>query len=266
MPRYFDTHSHIHFSDYDDDRDEMLAKMQDEGVWTIAIGTGIETSRQVVALADTYPHVYASIGVHPNDTDEEFEKESFDALVGQKVVAVGECGLDYFRQDVTDENEKTRQKAQFERQIQFALGHKLPLMLHIRSSAGTIDAHKDAWEILNSYKQEFGDALHAHCHFFTMDTEVAKKYLELDATFGIPGVVTYKSAPELQEAVKYLPLEKMVSETDAPYAAPVPHRGKRNEPLFVQDTVHYIADLRGEDREGVRKQLVANARRIFSLE
>jgi len=275
MLKYIDTHSHIHFEDFDIDRVEMSDRMSNSKVGTIAIGTDFNTSRQVVELAENNRDIWACIGVHPN-THEGFSSISTALNSGEismnKVVAVGECGLDYFRNDGTNEVEVTRQKELFKTQIEFAIEHKLPLMLHMRSSVdgqgvSTNDAHNDALEILNEHKKEHGDALKLHCHFTTFGIEMAQKFIELDekVTFGIPGVVTYKNAKDLQELVQWLPLEKVLCETDAPYAAPVPHRGKRNEPIFVIDTVNAIADLRGEDREVVRKQLLENAKRVFDL-
>jgi len=302
--KYIDTHSHIHFEDFDNDRKEMSDRMSDRKVGTIAIGTSLETSMQVVKMAESQKDIWACIGVHPN-THEDFSAVKSAITNGQRgsltilprcVVAVGECGLDYFRlnnnsgnnNNVTnninssnivpwchmdEENEKERQKDLFKEQIEFAIKYKLPLMLHIRSSndkhgQSTNDAHSDAIEILSKYKKEYGDALQLHCHFTTFGIEMAKKFIALDKniTFGIPGVVTYKNAKDLQELVKWLPLEKILSETDSPYAAPVPHRGKRNEPVFVIDIVNAIADLRGEDMEVVRKQLLVNAVKVFNLD
>ncbi len=267
--KYIDTHSHIHFSDFDGDREEMMQQMAEMGVGTIAIGTDIETSRQVAELAKSEQNVWASIGIHPNtNADSTALKPSTLGIAEmRKVVAIGECGLDYFYTKDTKEG----QKKNFKTQIELAIELKLPLMLHIRSSdddgQSTNDAHNDALEILREYKAKHGDTLKIHLHFVTFGIELAKRFLEMDAsiTFGIPGVVTYKSAKELQELVQWLPLESILSETDAPYAAPVPHRGKRNEPIFVIDTINAIADLRGEDREVVRVQLLRNTQKVFDL-
>ena len=307
--RYIDTHSHIHFADFDRDRDAVFERMHREGVGTIVIGTSIETSMQVVHLAKKRNNVWACIGIHPN-THEDFDVINTRVNSGEisieNVVAVGECGLDYFRlydmahhtaynnkqstnkntdTDNTNKNdsdmlanqyiekEKKRQKKLFNTQIEFAIQHKLPLMLHIRSSnnecgKSTNDAHDDALEILQEHKNIHGDALRLHCHFTTFGVDMAKKFIALDkqVTFGIPGVVTYKNGKEVQELVKWLPLEKILSETDAPYAAPVPHRGKRNEPIFVIDTINAIAGERKEDEEAVRIAMLKNAQNIFNLE
>ncbi len=280
--KYIDTHSHIHFGEFSEDFSQMSDRMSDRGVGTIAIGTDIETSRQVVDIAREHDNIWACVGLHPNDHDEDFNVNAFKKLLGDdvenitknKIVAIGECGLDYFR--ISDSNneetkqEKLRQRANFIQQIELAVEYNLSLMLHIRSSIddngiSTDDAHNEALEILKDYKNKYGSALHLHSHFTTFGIDLGKRFLELDVTFGIPGVVTYKSGKDLQSLVKYLPIESMVAETDAPYASPVPHRGKRNEPIFIIDTINAIADLREEDREEVRKQLLENSKRIFNL-
>ncbi len=262
---YIDTHSHIHFSDFDADRGEMLTAMAEAGVGTIAIGTDFSSSKQVVELAKEHSNVWACIGVHPNEADEDFYAAKYEQLITKDVVAVGECGLDYFRGGADGEFGKDRQVRNFKAQIEFAIEHNLPLMLHIRSSESSTDAHDDVLEILNEYKARHGDKLQVHSHFTTFGPELGRKFLELGATFGIPGVVTYKSAPELQELVKMLPLESIVVETDAPYAAPVPHRGKRNEPMFVTDIVRHIAELRVQSEEEVQQQLMVNVQNIFAI-
>ncbi len=273
--RYIDTHSHIHFNDFDADRAQMLSEMDDAGVGVIAVGTDIKTSRQVVELAREHSNVWACVGQHPNDhEDVEFSADKFRELLDNKdenkIVAIGECGLDYYREEERDpaslKLHRAQQKEVFKQQIELAIEYNLPLMLHIRSSDSTTDAHDDALEILGEYKAEHGDALHLHSHFATFGKELGEKFLELGATFGIPGVVTYKSAPELQELVKWLPLESMVVETDAPYAAPVPHRGKRNEPKFVINVVAYIAELRDESVDVVQKQILENSKRVFGID
>jgi TatD DNase family protein len=222
--------------------------------------------------------------VHPN-TLETFESISTAVNSGKismnRIVAIGETGLDYFRYMVTSQyidivrEDKLRQEKLFREQVEFAIRHGLPLMLHIRSSAdeagvSTNDAHNDALKILKEYKDELGDdadKLKLHCHFTTFGIEVAQRFIELDerVTFGIPGVVTYKNAKDLQELVQWLPVEKILSETDTPYAAPVPHRGQRNEPVFVIDTINVIADLRDEDIVNVRESLLKNANSTFGL-
>ncbi len=259
--KYIDTHSHIHFGEFDADREALFARMSEASLATIAVGTNLETSQQVVDMANTHPKfvVGCSIGVHPTDK-EDFVVDEYKRLMDTgNVVAVGECGLDYFRSDESDFN---RQKDLFIAQIEFAIDNRLPLMLHIRSRQGSNDAHKDAYYILKSFKKEFPE-LHLHMHFFTMDYETAKMFLELDASFGIPGVVTF--ACEVKEAALQIPIDKIVVETDAPYAAPVPHRGKRNEPLFIIDIIKYLSLAKNMSFEELSEIILENSKRVFNL-
>jgi TatD DNase family protein len=262
MPEYFDTHSHVHFKQFDDDRDEVLARMREKSVWTIAVGTSLETSKEALALAKSESDVVraTTIGIHPT-TLEKFDASVFTELLDENVVGVGECGLDYFR-GLRDEL-YLKQKENFEAQIEFAVKNDLPLMLHIRPSIGTEDAHIDALEIIKNFQKTHGEKVRGNTHFFTGTGEVAKQYVDMGFTIAFPGVITF--AKETEEAVRAVPLRMILSETDAPYASPVPHRGKRNEPVFVVDTVKKIAEVKGEDLEKVKKTLVYNAIRVFNI-
>ncbi len=265
--KYIDTHSHLYFAQYDD-REEVIGRMRTEGVQTIAIGTDIETSKMALQLAEKYPDIVvgATIGVHPNDTDEEFNADAFTGILVDKVVGVGECGLDYFvRGDtpVCGVCDKAVQEKKFIQQIEFALQYDLPLMLHIRSSKGSTDAHEDALRILAEYKKEYGEKLRGTCHFFTGSVVVAMQYVELGFYISFPGVITF--AQETHEAVREIPLDRILSETDAPYASPVPHRGKRNEPTFVVEVVKKIAEIKQIGGKEVQEQLVLNARKVFAI-
>ncbi len=261
MIKYIDIHSHISFADYGVDQKEVIQRMKDAGVGTIVVGVDLESSKEAVELAEKNENIWASIGAHPADhRDFVFEEKDFADLVkNPKVVAIGECGLDYFRLDKTFlhsqecENEKERQKKEFIKQIEFAVKYKKPLMLHIR------EAYPDAYDILKSYIGK----VKGNVHFFTGTSEWANKFIDLGFTISFPGVITF--AKETHEAVKNIPLEMMHAETDSPYATPVPFRGKRNEPSYVIETVKKIAELRGEDLEVVRKQLLENAKKTFGL-
>ncbi len=258
--KYIDTHSHLFEKKFDADRDEVLTRMREAGVGTLAVGVSYETSKAVIKLAQTHDEVLgAVIGVHPTDTNEDFDVAQYQPLVNEHVVGIGECGLDYYR--TPREDVYVRQRELFEAQLHFALDNDLPLMLHVRPTPGTQDAHEDMLEILRIYKKTHGDALRGNSHFFTATEEVARAYLELGFMISFPGVITF--APELHSIVRDVPLDMLLSETDSPYAAPVPHRGSRNEPVFVIDTVNAIADIRGEDVEHVRAALVENAKSLF---
>jgi TatD DNase family protein len=263
-PKYFDIHSHINFSKFDDDREEVIKRMHDESVWAIVVGTDLETSKEVVELADKNENIFATVGLHPDDNRNEiFNKEDYKELVkNKKVVAVGECGLDYFRIKAGEEEEiKKRQKENFVKQIEFALENDLPLMLHFRPSGKTMDAYEDGLEILNSYKKEYGDKLRGNSHFFAGNLKIAKKFIEIGFTLSFTGVITF--ADSYDEIIKSVPIESIMAETDCPFVAPVPYRGGRCEPVHVKEVVKRIAEIRGEDTEKVREMLVNNAFRVF---
>lgn len=257
MPEYFDFHSHIHFKKFADDIDEVLLRMREKNVGTIVVGTDKEQSKQALEFARKHDGVFATIGLHPADnTKESFDEDFYSELLSDnKVVMVGECGLDYFH--VKDEVEQARQRKEFEKQIDFSVLHGKPMMLHIR------DAHGVALDMLRSKKKEYGDRLNGNAHFFTAGSDVAKQYYELDFTTSFPGVITFTH--DYDETVKYAPKDMILSETDSPYAAPVPHRGKRCEPAFVVEVVEKMAELRGEDVEELKTQLIKNVSRFVPL-
>lgn len=254
MPEYFDFHSHIHFEKFADDIDEVLLRMREKNIGTIVVGTDEKQSRDAVAFARKHEGVSATVGLHPADNKKEsFDEKLYEELLSdENVVMVGECGLDYFHEK--DEGEQARQRKEFERQIDFAVRHDKPMMLHIR------DAHEDGLDMLKSKKKEYGDKLRGNAHFFTEGPEIAKQYYELDFTTSFPGVITFTH--DYDETVKYAPKDMILSETDSPYAAPVPHRGKRNEPVFVIDVVEKMAELRGENVEELKKQIIKNTSRF----
>ena len=262
--KHIDTHSHPHFPQFDGDREAVLAQMREAGVATIAVGTDYETSARAVALASDERArdvvLGVTVGVHPTDAQKGFLEEQYAPLLESGiVVGVGECGFDYFRAP-RDEVHDT-QRAVFEAQVRFALAHDLPLMLHVRPSKGSDDAHEDALALLARFKDEHGERLRGTAHFFTGSAEVALRYVALGFHVSFPGVITF--APETHEAVRAVPVERILSETDAPYAAPVPHRGRRNEPAFVVDTIRAIANVRDEEYARVAARLAQNAKTLF---
>ena len=236
--------------------------MQQSGVATVAVGTGSKTSKQAVEIAKEYDFIWSCVGQHPTENeqfDENFYKKLLQNKTENKIVAIGECGLDFYRME---EGDKERQTKLFEKQIQLAVDADLPLMLHIRSAQNSTNAHDLAFDILKRYKKEFSK-LHLHMHFFTASTETAKKFLELDATFGIPGVVTF--AKSVQEMVEFLPTDKILVESDAPYAAPIPKRGQRNEPSFIIYTLEKISEIKKMNKDELQKQILTNTRRVFKF-
>lgn len=269
LPKFFDIHAHVNDARFDEDRMNVLARMREREVSAIMVGTDYKSSQEAAMMASfTESGVYASIGVHPIDDREERFRESFfaDLAAGPRVVAVGECGLDYSRlADVVDvATEKDRQKKLFEEQIDFALLRNLPVMIHCRDSDKTLaDAHKDVLAILRTKKNMAGERLRGNVHFFAQTIDIAREYFAIDFTISFTGVITFSH--EYDEVVRLAPLDKIMSETDCPYVSPVPYRGKRNEPIFVEEVVRKIAELRNEDFETVRAALVQNAMRVFNI-
>lgn len=268
--KYFDAHTHVNFVAYNDDRDEVLKRAREAGVGMNIVGTQLDTSRFAVELAEKHEQVYATIGLHPIHTTksyhdkqelgeegkeftsrgEVFDIEAYKTLgVSKKVIAVGECGLDYYR---VDESTKDVQTKIFIEHIELANTLQKPLMLHIRN------AYEDALEVVRAHAKVRGDV-----HFFAGNWEVAKQFLDLGFTLSFTGVLTFTS--DYDEVVRNAPLDMLLSETDAPYVTPTPYRGKRNEPTYVVEVVRAIARIKGIDEEECREALVANAARVFGL-
>ncbi|MFQ5662074.1 MAG: TatD family hydrolase [Candidatus Paceibacteria bacterium] len=266
-PKYFDIHSHINFSHFDEDRDEVIKRMHKERVWVITVGTDLKTSKEVVDLADKHENIFATIGLHPESTQGKalgtFNAEDYNGLVkNKKVVAVGECGLDYYRIRNDESGIRKQQKENFVSQIEFALENDLPLMLHFRPSGKTMDAYEDGLEILSSYHKTCGEKLRGNAHFFAGSLEIAKKFLNIGFTLSFTGVITFANAYD--EIIKYAPLEGIMAETDCPFVAPVPHRGERCEPIYVKEVAKRIAQIRGENEDVMAETLVSNAFRVFT--
>jgi len=250
---YIDIHSHLGFEDYEQDLDEVIKRMEESGVATIAVGATFESSREAVRVANINKNIWACVGIHPTEK-ESFHESDFDELVeNPKVVAIGECGLEFFKMTGDVEAEKTRQKKEFIKQIEFAIKYNKPLMLHVR------DAYEDAYEILKKYEGK----VRGNMHFFAGSLLWAKKFIDLGFTISFTGVITF--ARQYDEVIKNIPLDKIHAETDSPFVSPVPYRGKRNEPAYVVEVVKKIAEICGEDLETVRLQLLDNARKVFRL-
>ncbi len=262
---FFDIHSHIHDKAFDDDRDSLLEEMKGYGVGTITVGTDIKESKNAIALAEKYPHVYATVGLHPNDNkDEKFEIDEYEKLARhEKVVAVGECGLDYFRIEVDDVADKIRQKEIFKKQIELAVIVNKPLMLHGRPSKNTMDAYEDMLDILEDSKKKYGNKLRGNAHFFAGNIDIAQRFINIGFTMSFSGVITFTK--DYDDVVRFIPLTLMHAETDSPYATPIPYRGKRNSPMYVQEVVARIAVLREQPMEEVRAQLLENSKRVFNI-
>lgn len=263
---FFDIHSHLHDKAYDDDRDSLLEEMKGYGVGTITVGTDIDESKNAIALAEKYSHMYATVGLHPNDNKEElFNVDEYERLARhEKVVAVGECGLDYFRIAIDDVADKIRQQEIFKKQIELAVIVNKPLMLHGRPSKGSMDAYEDMLDILEESKKKYGNKLRGNAHFFAGTIDIAQRFINIGFTMSFSGVITFTK--DYDDVVRFIPLTLLHAETDSPYATPAPFRGKRNSPMYVQEVVARIAVLREQPMEEVRAQLLENAKRVFGIE
>ncbi len=257
--RYIDIHSHLTFSDFDVDREAIITKMKEEGIMTITVGTDLGTSLAALELAKKYDHLYATVGIHPTH-GEAFDEEAFSSLAEHpKVVAIGECGLDYFRIEPDDEETKNAQRTLFESHILLAKKHNLPLMIHARPRKGSMDAYEDTLALLAKHKGVKGNV-----HFFVGDVPTAQRFLDIGFSMSFDGPITFSH--DYDEVIRFLPEDRLMAETDAPFASPEPFRGRRNEPLFVPYVVEALAHARGADLEAFRESMVMNAKRFFALE
>lgn len=262
--RYIDAHCHIQFEPYDTDREELIERMREQGVAGVVIGCDLESSRKAVALAEQHEHLYASVGLHPNHAGEEvFDTTAYRELAqSPKVVAIGECGLDYFRPDEVNDDVKEKQKEIFKKHIALAGELDKPLILHPRPTKGTQDAYHDIIALLQEAKKTY-PKLSGDSHFFVSGEAEAASLVALDFTVSFTAVITF--ARDYDEVIRAVPLTSILAETDSPYVAPISRRGQRNDPLAVVDVVAKIAEIRDEDLETVREVLLANSERIFSL-
>jgi len=282
---FVDVHAHVNFAAFDADRDATIKRALDAGVFMINVGTQQDTSRFAIEVAEKYEQgVYAIVGIHPIHTSKSFHDvkelgegnreftsrgEVFDLTIYRKiaehpkVVGIGECGLDFYRimnneLGIRNENEiKKKQEESFRAQIELAIEVNKPLMIHCRA------AHRRTLDILNSYFIIHNSRLRGDFHFFAGSWDEAKEILDVGFNLSFTGVITF--ARDYDEVIKNTPLERIMSETDCPYVTPAPFRGKRNEPLYVQEVVKKIAEIRGEDFEIVKKQLFLNAVKFFGL-
>lgn len=260
--KFFDAHSHIHGKEFDADRGDVLARMRAGGVSTITVGTHLESSRGAVLLAEKEKDVWATVGLHPTDTKEPFDYGAYKELaLNSKVVAIGECGLDYFWEE--DKREREKQKERFAAQIELAIEVDKPLMIHSRVSRRSMDAYEDVLSILkNDFSSDLGK-LRGNVHFFTGDEKIARGFLELGFTMSFTGVITFTE--DYNEVIKFLPLRHILSETDCPYVAPVPYRGKRNEPAFVVEVTEKLAEIKELPLEVVVETIRGNITRLFGI-
>jgi len=264
----FDSHCHPQFPQYDADQDEMIKRNLEQGIFMIAVGANLETSKQAIELAQKHENIWATVGQHPTDVESgSMNQESWAELLKQpKVVAVGEVGLDYYR---TPEPEKQKQQREvFLEFVNLAKENDLPLVLHVRNEKNGKSAQDDMVELLSSN-------MCGVTHSFTGTLDEAKKYLNLGFYLGFNGIITFPPSPSealreggagmYDELVKYVPLDRILLETDAPYLTPEPYRGQRNEPAHVIEVAKKLAELKNESLEWVIEQTTANCRHLFRI-
>lgn len=280
--RYIDTHAHVNLGAFNEDREDVLARTRDAGVAHINVGTKESTSTLGVEIAEANERVYAIVGLHPiqttpqeHDEDEigeggkpfsskgeTFNKDFYRELAkSKKVVGIGECGFDYWR---CPQDSYGIQEAAFVAQIELANELGLPLMIHTRGpkpgeeSPTGRSVYADVHETLKQYAK-----VPFNVHFYAGTWQEAERFFELGGTISFTGVITF--AKDYVEVVRNAPLEKIHAETDCPFVAPVPYRGKRNEPLYVVEVYKKIAEIKGMDEEVVRTQLLANAENMYKI-
>ena len=252
----FDTHAHILDDQFKEDLDQVIRNIYDNMALVVNIGCNLEDCPRTVALAEQYDKVYAAVGLHPEDV-KTYTPEGWDMICRlaehPKVVGIGETGLDYY----WDTSTKDAQKVLFEQHIDLAKQLHKPLVIHDR------EAHGDTLEILKrTNAKEVGGILHA----FSGSVEMAMEVIKMGFYIGLGGPVTFKNARKAVEVAQAIPLEYLVVETDCPYMAPVPFRGKRNEPMLVQHTAAKIAELRGISVEELIEATYQNGKRIYGIE
>ena len=267
-----DTHCHLDFQKFDQDRIDVLRRAEEKGLVRILIpALSVKSSHLIVDLVASHPMLFAAIGIQPNESL-TWDEGSIDALrelaSNPKVVAIGEIGLDYYWEAAPHDH----QQHVFSAQLELAAELELPVIIHLREKDDAIDGPcaEDAMKILTNWVSEFGpgkEALRQHpgvLHSFSGSLETALQAIDLNFYIGITGPVTFKNARYKQEMVSQLPLENLLIETDAPYLTPHPHRGKRNEPAFVYEIADKIAQLQSRNQEQVATVTTNNAARLFS--
>lgn len=256
MAAIFDTHAHYDDKAFDEDRKELLADLPGKGIARVVnVGASMDSCRRTVGLTEQYDFIYGAIGIHPNETG-ELDEETFGQLTEmcrlEKCVAVGEIGLDYY----WDKPERAVQKEWFARQLNLAREQGLPVVIHSR------DAARDTADIMTAEKAgEIGGVVHC----FSYTKEMAKIFLDMGFYIGIGGVLTFKNARKLKEAAEYIPLDRIVLETDCPYLAPVPERGKRNSSLNLPYVAAELARLKGITEEEAVLATWENALRLYRM-
>lgn len=253
----FESHAHYDDDAFKEDVHQLIPYMKEQGVeYIVNIGASIQSSKNSLELSAQYPYVYAAIGVHPSETGSLTEEEfrwMKEQLTNKKIVAVGEIGLDYY----WDEPERELQQKWFARQMELAVQERFPMVIHSR------DAANDTYAMMTEAK---ADQVGGVVHCFSYGKEMAREFLNLDFYLGIGGVITFKNGRKLREVVEYMPLDKILLETDSPYLSPEPFRGKRNQSLNLTYVAKEIANLKQISYEEVLAVTMENAKKLFRME
>ncbi len=250
----FDTHVHLNDPIYDDFTTVINDAKNNNVNKMLVVGYDLESSKRAIDLAKKYSFIYAAIGIHPSEANKDYKKDlkQLEILITDKVVAIGEIGLDYHYDDINKEN----QKDLFIKQLELAKKYNLPISIHSR------DACNDTYTILKEYQNCFNKGI-MHCYAYSL--EMAHEFIKLGLSLGIGGVVTYKNAKELKRVVENINLKHIVLETDAPYLTPTPFRGKRNEPRYVEYVAKEIAILKNINVKEIEKQTFINACELLGV-
>ncbi|WP_394925258.1 TatD family hydrolase [uncultured Robinsoniella sp.] len=252
----FDSHAHYDDEAFDEDRESLLGSMQENGIgYIVNVGASIRGVEETVKLTKSYPFIYGAVGIHPDDTGDLNEERMIwlEQLCGEeKIVAVGEIGLDYY----WDKESRELQKEWFARQLALSKKAGLPVIIHSR------DAAQDTIDIM---KAEHAGSTGGVIHCFSNSREMARDYVNMGYYIGIGGVVTFKNARVMKEVAEYVPLEQILIETDCPYLAPAPNRGKRNSSLFLPYIIEEIARIKGVSKELVEEKTCENALKMYRI-
>ncbi|MCR4955583.1 MAG: TatD family hydrolase [Lachnospiraceae bacterium] len=254
----FETHAHYDDEQYNEDRENLLREIFSAGIDKIInVASTMESSRECIKLAEQYENIYAAVGVHPSEIDcikGDTYEELRSMAAHRKVVAIGEIGLDYYWDKEKEVQE--RQKVEFIKQLDLARELDLPVIIHSR------DAAADTMEILKNQPKRENPGI-IHCYSYSV--EMAREFIKMGWHIGVGGVVTFKNAKVLKEVVKEIPLERIVLETDCPYMAPEPHRGKRNSSIYIPHIVDKIAELKNVSGQEVEEVTYNNALRVYQM-
>ncbi len=260
LPPLVDSHCHLTWDSFDEDRGDVLARMREEGVdQAVVVATSVENARQCAALCEGREGLYPTAGIHPNDVPEDVGAalaELDELLLGGGFVGVGETGLDYYR----DNTDPARQQLSFRHHCRVGLENDLPVIVHIRDKEGSWAAFDDAGDIIEEFP-----GLRGVIHCYTGDPAHAERYLAAGFVISFSGILTFPKGENVRESASFVPIEETLVETDAPFLAPVPRRGKRNEPSFVAHTARALAELKGLSEADVRRITTRNSRRLFRL-